>query len=265
MSQNISQEQILMQQNFEVYLASPYTRIPMLGTIDGTAKEFMLPKDYYSIYPQELRIKPTVADIIVELCKNGVSPSPNTYTVATASALATAPNDYGYDVNAGVTLATAPAAADVDKVVATAYKQFQPVICQSFEPSVKQKQETVGAIGTTDVIYGYGSITNSVKMKMQTSAKSIKCIKDIFNEPDTSGDEVESGYDASGFVPTPKLLQAFMAVHDPETEAIIGFYKFEKCMATPDVPGITDGKAGSFNIDMTVGASPRLLTPTPAV
>ncbi|MCE7699506.1 MAG: hypothetical protein K8E24_012115 [Methanobacterium paludis] len=265
MSQSISQEQILMQQNFEVYLATPYSRVPMLGTIDGSNKAFMLPKDYYSIYPQDLRIKPTIADIVVELCKNGVDPLPNTYTVATASALATAEDDYGNLVNAGVTLSTAPAATDVDKIIATAYKQFQPVICQSFEPSVKQKQETVGAIGTTDVIYGFGSITNSVKMSMQTSANSIKCIKDIFNEPDVSGDTPETGYDASTFVPTPKMLKAFMAVHDPETEAILGFYKFEQCMATPAIPGIKDGKAGDFNIDMTVGASPRLLTPTPAV
>ena len=49
---NISQERILMQQNFQLLLGIPYSRVPMGGTINGTNKLFTLPSPYYPIYPQ---------------------------------------------------------------------------------------------------------------------------------------------------------------------------------------------------------------------
>ena len=59
----ISQEQLLMQQEFDLYLSDAYTRIPLNGLVNGTNKDFYLPENYYPIYPGELRITPTTADI----------------------------------------------------------------------------------------------------------------------------------------------------------------------------------------------------------
>ena len=251
----ISKEQLLMQQEFDLYLSDAYTRIELEGIVNSTNKDFYLPEDYYPIYPGEMRITPTIDDIVVET-KSG-----STYTGATVASLLTTTDEYGNEVFAGVHLSTAPTTGVT--VYATGRAQFSPVVCQSIDMPAKQKQEAVEGVGTTDVIYGYGAITNSLKADIVTSKNTIKMSKRIFFDPDTVGDAVETGFDSNEMVRTPKLLDGFMSVTDPQdSSVIIGFYKFEQCMIAPDTPGIKQGKAGTLKLDGTIAAKPRLLTPS---
>ena len=253
---DISQEKILMQQNFTLILGVPYDRVSMSGAINSTNKDYLLPAENAPVYPMgKLKITPSVSDLTVEGLKSA------TYTILSPSALKTVTDSNGNSYNAGVSFSAAPTAAAVDSIVASGVAQITPVICQSFEPSIKQKEETVGAIGTTQVIYGYGSITQSIKSTMISSVNSMELAKQIFNQPYDGSESVETGYDATVFSSAPKELYAFMAITDPQTDDIVGFYKFEQCMAKPDMMGIKDGKAGEFTLDFTVAADPILLTP----
>lgn len=252
----ISQEQVLMQQNFDVYLGDKYTRVALTGLINGTNTDFYLTENYYPIYPGELRITPTIDDIVLETEKDDV------YTTVAVASLLTTRDDYGNEVFAGVRLAEAPEAASVDSVVGTGRAQFAPVVCQSFEMPTKQKMDDVEGIGTTDVIYGFGSIKQTFKADLITSKNTILISKRLFYISDTTGDEVEPGFDAGEMVDAPKILSGFMAITDPQDETIIlGFYKFEQVMISPDTPGIKQGKAGDLKLEATIGAKPRLLTP----
>jgi hypothetical protein len=126
---------------------------------------------------------------------------------------------------------------------------------------MKQKEEAVEGIGSVDVIYGYGSIAQTLKADIVTTKNTIKLTKRLFYISDDSGDDVEPGFDASKIVDVPKRLNGFMSVQDPQTGDIIGFYKFEQCMIKPDSPGIKQGKAGTLKLEASIAAKPRLLTP----
>ena len=253
---DISQEQVLMQQNFQIIFGDPQTRVEMIGEINGTNHDFLL-KDF-PVYPkQRYMITPSVTgDMLIELEKNGV------YTPASATAFKTVVDSFGDTVNGGVILTTPPASATVDHVYATYDHQFQPVVIQGFEATPKQKEEAVEGVGTVDTIYGYGPIQTSIKSSMIASAQAVEISKKLFHGPAEVGSEpVETGYDASVFNKTPKQVKAFMAITDPQTGELLGFYKFEQCMIKPDIPSVKGGKTGEFSIEATVAAQPVLLTP----
>jgi hypothetical protein len=252
---DITQEQVLMQQNFQVIFGDPQARVEMIGDIDGTNVNFTL--EDYPIYPErKYMITPDTDDMIIELCKG------TTYTPATVTAFKTVTDNFGDTVNGGVTLSSAPAIATVDYVYATYVHQFQPVIIQSFEPKVEQKNDEISSLGTDGFIYGFGPIKTSIKSSMIASANSVEMARKLFHKPaEVGSNPVETGFDASTFSKTPKLLYAFMAVTDPQSGELLGFYKFEQCMIKPDILGMKTGKAGEFVIEFTVGAQPVLLTP----
>ena len=237
---NISLERILMQQNFQFLLGVPYSRVPLIGTIDGTNKDFKLPSPYYPIYPQgDATITPTVSDLLVEGLKTGV------YTPLTVASLNTivAP-ETGNTVLGSAELSTAPAIASATSILGTGVEQLEPMVCQGFDPSPKQDQKKVGRLASTDQLYGFGAIDLTIKSSMVTSHSSIDLMDKLFMQPYSGSGVVETGYDASEWVPSPKALFGSLLITDPDTQDIIGFFKMQKCMANPDMPSIGDGKEG---------------------
>lgn len=262
---NIDKEEILMQQNFQLLLGVPYSRVQMVGTIDGTNKVFSLPSPYYPIYSQgEANLTPGISDILVEL--GLTSGQTTTYTTAVASALESITDPAtGESVMGGVTLATAPAVAAATSVVATGVEQMEPFLCQSFEPTIKQDNKAEGRLYSTQKLYGYGAIDIQLKSTMILTNHAVsQVVKKLFYQKYTGTGTVEPGYDASEFVPTPKPLYACMIIDDPNTGKILGVHKFAQAMATPAIPNIKDGNPGGFTLDLTVQANPVLLTPTTA-
>lgn len=253
----VSQQKLLMQQNFQVVLGTEYLRVPMIGTIDGTNKDFQLPPPYYPIYPDgEVNVAPRPENILVESLKTGV------YTPVTVASLKSLLDPVTGLNMVGITeLAAAPQTANATSMAASGKEQLEPVIIQSFEPTQKQDEKAEGRLNSTEKLYGYGSITTTVKSSMITSTGSIDLSKKLFNTDYQGTEEVEDNFDATETIGTPKNLSAMMIMTDPETDAILGIYKFLNCAAKPDLIGISDGKPGSFNLEFTVQKNPILLTP----
>lgn len=261
MKQDLNLEKVLMQQNFLFNLGIPFTRVEATGTINGTNATFQAPSPYYPFFPTgEANITPTVDNLVAELLLEG---TPNTYTVAEIASIGSIVDPLtGETVLGSAVLTTPPIADDADHVVLSGSEQIEPMVCQGLDPKPKQDEKKVGRLATTDMLYGYGSIELTMKLDMVTSNSSIDLMKKIFHQTYTGDDDVEAGYDASEWVPTPKQLFGSILIDDPVTGDIIGFYKMQQCRAKPDMPNIKDGAEGKFTLEMSVQKTPVLLTPT---
>ena len=58
-----------------------------------------------------------------------------------------------------------------------------------------------------------------------------------------------------------KSLFASLLITDPADGSLLGFYKFQNCMAVPEISSIKDGADGTFTLDMTIQKNPIMLTP----
>jgi hypothetical protein len=217
----------------------------------------MLPSPYYPVYPQgDVNITPLPSDMIVEALYTGV------YTPLTVSSLKTLTDPItNNDVIGGATVQTAPTTGNASSIVGSGVQQLEPVVVQSSEPTLKQNVKKVGRLGSTDQLYGFGTIDTSLKSNLIMSQSTTNMLQQMLYEPYGGNDSVEPGYTASEIISTPIPLFASMILTDPVTDDILGFHKFQGCQLSPGIPGIKDGSEGTFTLDFTIAEKPILLTP----
>ena len=259
----IDEMDILMNDSVRMYVAVPHTREALLGTIDGTNKLFTL-KDY-PLYPQsQVKLTPSIADIIVEGVLASGTPPVNAYTVLTASAINEITDvPTGDMVPGAVELATAPAIAAATGIVGTFFEQIEPFVAQDITPTVKQDDKEIKRIGSVNIMHGYGSIDYKIKSDQIISNDSVQLINKLLYGPYTGNDTVETGFTAAQQLPKPMSLKGHIPITD-DYDDVIGVFKFDKCKISPDLPGFKQGDAGKFTIDMSVQTTPVLLTPIAA-
>ncbi|AEG18637.1 hypothetical protein [Methanobacterium paludis] len=249
---DISNEDILSSDTFGFYVAPPVTKEACVGTVNGTNKDFKVSRA--PIYPAAgMGILPTIADITAYLRKGTVD------TVATISALTTSLAATGETIEDGFSLATAPATADVDSVLASYYEEMEPFFTQDLTPTVKQTTKDIARIRSTDTVTAYGNIAISLKAEQVLSKDFFEYYKKLFYGPYTGDETAVTGYTAYSLRKKPINLKGYMTI-DWEGDNLGRIY-FDQCRIAPDLPNIKAGDNGGLTLDMTVAKMPVLVLP----
>lgn len=250
---DIDAEDVLMADSFGVFLGLPHTKEALVGTIDGTNKDFQVAN--YPIYPRSgLSILPQVSDVDVFGRKATVD------TPLTAASIKTLTDaKTGDSVDGMIELSTAPAAANADSIIANYVEELQPFVTTNISPTVKQTTKDVSRVYSTTKLTAYGDIDIQVKLDQTVSRNSIEVMRRLLYEAYSGPGTVATGYKAWDLRKKPQSLYGYITMKYDED--FLGRIYMESCKLSPDLPGAKGGDVGSYSLNMSVASNPRLLMP----
>lgn len=239
----------------KLVLGIQYTRVQMTGTINGTNTQFATP--LYPIYPASHKGPIAIADdITVEGLKA------TTYTELTVASLAEVEDELsGENVLGAAVLETAPEAANVDSLWATAYEEVWPRISQDITPDISQDSDELPECGTTGTIISYKEKTRKYSAEFKATLGMLNLLRRIHRREKTDQTGVPSGYKLYTERDTPLPIKAYIQTLY-EGEEVSREYLNNVTIDPGSIEVKAGDSAGTVKLTLNIGDAIDELIPT---
>lgn len=260
MYENISLEDIMMNDSLGLRLGVPVVKEIATGTIGGSPTANTNFKVVGPIYPLENRIIPTKDDVTAYLRKATGSPAVDVDTEATVASISGTEEDAEDDTTIydTVVLSSAPTTETADHVVVSYAEQLEPMVSQDISPTLKQTVKEVERMYSTDKIYGYGSIDIKIKSELVMTPDTITQMRKLMYEAYAGDDAVETGYTAYQMRAKPLSMYGELLM---KYEDLLGVIKLNGVKITPDLPQGKQGDFSKLTTELSVPTKPILIVP----
>ncbi|MDY9922793.1 hypothetical protein [Methanobacterium sp.] len=233
-------------------------KVQLIGTIDGTNKEFTFPTTHYPLAATTYkRVTPIATDIVV-YTRKGTTDS----VVAVTSIKKLTDPATGFTVYGIAELTAAPTTEGADSVWATCSVEHDVYVQQSIKPKVDQDTSKIGRMGSKKKYTKHGGIETSYDVDAILADLAVVILGN-FDESDETG--IEAGHTLYELRDTPLIMDGYVVIFsgdeetDPVDREVLGYIMLNDITKDPALPEGKENDDLTIPLKLNIGDKPRIL------